>query len=483
MGADQTVFLQPDTVNLVQRAQNEESWAVKRLLDLFAPLLINEAKNFRHVGYDFEDLLQDARLEFVALLKSYDISRGVYFETYIKRNLHFRLHNRYRAEKSVHTKLTRQSPEDPEMEEEEYIALLVAEQQNDGADESVLVLEGLPLFEQISDPRIAASLQELTEKQHHILTQWLRFDLIDAEIAESIGTTRQNVTALRNAALSTIREALGIQTMKVSHVKLEQINQEDKQFQFRYAHDERELEELAASIESEGQIHPVILRRPKGGRYQIICGFRRVAALAKLGKETVCALVVDVSDEMAYRLSIAENRHRKNLSPMEIALTCDRLKNELGKSYAEIGELLGIKPKTIQRYLRLLTLADEVKQALHQGKIQFLHGLELAKVDNDVQSKLLEEILHTEMSVRRLRKRIEQENNARVPSKSTAAVLKTVDFQKESDGCLLIRIKSSPNAREGLIVFLRKLLNRLEPMQYKKCSECLKAIAQKKRKG
>jgi ParB-like chromosome segregation protein Spo0J len=141
-------------------------------------------------------------------------------------------------------------------------------------------------------------------------------------------------------------------------VPLDEIDATDRSYSFRLRDlAEGPLRVLANSIELDGLAHPLVLA-PGGPPYSILCGFRRHAALTLLTEEgrwtgDVPCRIAGVRDEDALlRLSLAENRARQDLTPFELAAELDALSRRRRKTYEQIGEILGLKPKTIQRYRR-----------------------------------------------------------------------------------------------------------------------------------
>lgn len=194
----------------------------------------------------------------------------------------------------------------------------------------------------------------------------------------------------------------------ISEIPLSKIDLKDTQFKFRFDMGEREIEELAKSIKEGMLINPIVVRR-KNGMYQILSGFRRFEAVKRIGMKKIKAILVDVSDDEAYRINFDENLKRKNLSHLEIALTIDKLRRVLKKKDDEITKLLGIKYRTMMRYLKLLTLSDDIKKALHRGELNFTHAQLLSKLkDERIQNILFEKVLREKLTKRQLEKEVER---------------------------------------------------------------------------
>jgi ParB family chromosome partitioning protein len=191
-------------------------------------------------------------------------------------------------------------------------------------------------------------------------------------------------------------------TYNVQDILLDDIDIEGSKFRTRSDLGEKQLTDLANSIRSEGLISPIVVRR-KDSKYELISGFRRVESVRRLGENSIKAIIVSVDDDRAFRIAVSENLKRKSLTPIEIALMCDRLVNE-GRSYDEVGRLVGLSPKQIQRYLRSLKLTEDVRNSLNKGEISFFTALEIGKVDGAVQSELLKRVLKSNLSTREVAK-------------------------------------------------------------------------------
>lgn len=184
----------------------------------------------------------------------------------------------------------------------------------------------------------------------------------------------------------------------------------DEPFKFRLNPQDKSLTDLKTSLEIHGQLHPVIVREKHDGRFNLICGCRRVLAAKQAGMRTLTAIVyTHIQQEDALRVFIIENLHRKKISPLDISLICHQLKTRTNASYEQIGKTLNLKPKTIQRYLKLQSLSEKTKDALKNNQIGFRHAVLLAQVDDAVQSKLVNETIKEKLSTRELEHRIKGE--------------------------------------------------------------------------
>jgi ParB family transcriptional regulator, chromosome partitioning protein len=140
------------------------------------------------------------------------------------------------------------------------------------------------------------------------------------------------------------------------------------------------LSELADSIKSQGLVQPILVR-PVGGRipgesqrYEIIAGERRWRAAQMAGLAEIPAVIRDVPDEAAVSMSLIENIQREDLNPLEEAGALLRLIEEFGLTHQAAAEAVGRSRAAVSNLLRLMELADEVKELLEQRRIEMGHA-------------------------------------------------------------------------------------------------------------
>jgi ParB family transcriptional regulator, chromosome partitioning protein len=149
------------------------------------------------------------------------------------------------------------------------------------------------------------------------------------------------------------------------------------------------LEDLAASIRSQGVVQPIVVRAiGKAGpsqRYEIIAGERRwrAAQLAEIGEIT--AIVRDVADEDAIAIALIENIQRENLNPLEESRALDRLIREFKLTHAEAATAVGRSRATVSNLLRLQDLSERVKPMLEERQLDMGHARALLSISDPVQ--------------------------------------------------------------------------------------------------
>jgi ParB family chromosome partitioning protein len=176
--------------------------------------------------------------------------------------------------------------------------------------------------------------------------------------------------------------------------------------------DEASILSLAASIKSTGLVQPIIVRREAGGadgRYQLIAGERRLRAAKAAGLTTIPALIRDVDAFKQAQMALIENVQREDLNPIDRAQAYRTLIEQLGLTQAELANRIGEDRSSITNLLRLLELAEPVRELVRSGELSLGHAKILAGIpDQTQQQELAERISGQGLSVRNL-ERILQE--------------------------------------------------------------------------
>ncbi len=168
----------------------------------------------------------------------------------------------------------------------------------------------------------------------------------------------------------------------------------------RRAMDEAGLKELADSIASQGLIQPLVVREA-GDEYEIIAGERRWRAAKMAGLDTVPVVVKEVSDAKMLELALVENIQRQDLNPLEEALAYRQLAEEAGLTQAEIAKRVGKNRATVANMLRLLSLPEDIKEDISEGRISAGHARAILMLDDDASRRRLRDtIVKLGMSVR-----------------------------------------------------------------------------------
>lgn len=173
-------------------------------------------------------------------------------------------------------------------------------------------------------------------------------------------------------------------------------------YQPRKHFDETALSELAASIKRYGIVQPLVVTPVKDGLYTLIAGERRWRAAQIAGLKTVPAIIRSSQELEQLELALIENVQRVDLSPIEQALSIERLHEQFSFSYDTIAERLGKASSTVHNTVRLLRLPEEARAALVDGKISEGHARAILALKGDAerQAYLLKTIVEQGWSVR-----------------------------------------------------------------------------------
>ena len=171
-------------------------------------------------------------------------------------------------------------------------------------------------------------------------------------------------------------------------------------YQPRTYFDEESLRELASSIKELGVIQPITVRKI-GDSFQLVSGERRFRASKLIGNNSIPAYIRTANDQEMLEMALVENIQRKNLDPIEVALSYQRLIDEIQLTQEELSVRVGKKRSTVTNYLRLLKLDPILQTGMRDGFISMGHGRALINVkSSEDQLAIYEKILREKLSVR-----------------------------------------------------------------------------------
>jgi len=152
------------------------------------------------------------------------------------------------------------------------------------------------------------------------------------------------------------------------------------------------IDELADSIKAHGLLEPIIVR-PKGKRYEIVCGERRFRASKKAKASTILALVRDLDDKTCEVLMVEENTKRSDLHPLEEAEGYERLRKVHGMTVEEIAATVSKTPATVYARMKLCALCKPARDACYAGTISAAVALHIARIPSEkLQLEALKEL-------------------------------------------------------------------------------------------
>jgi len=253
--------------------------------------------------------------------------------------------------------------------------------------------------------------------------------------------------ALLSDASTDITSNLGIEHKEnvVGNIAMLKINQIDvNPFNPRTEFDKEGLAELASSIKEIGIVQPLTVRKLGYDKFQIISGERRFKASQIVGLLEVPAYIRIANDQAMLEMALVENIQRRDLNPMEIALSYKRLVDECSLTQEALADRVGKKRSSTANYLRLLNLPVEIQNALKQNQISFGHARTLISIgDEEVQLYIFEMIIKENLSVRKVEELVRE----------------TRDSQKTNSNKVIKPAVALSFSQERLKTDLKQLLN------------------------
>jgi len=179
------------------------------------------------------------------------------------------------------------------------------------------------------------------------------------------------------------------------------------------------LEALANSIKQQGVVQPIVVRATEDG-YELIAGERRWRAAQQAGLQEIPTVIKNVNDQEAAAIAIIENLQREDLNPLEEAQAFANLIDKFGLTHQEVGEVVSRSRAAVSNSLRLLALAQPVKDMLNQGELEMGHARALLALDEQQQRKCAQSIVQRQLSVRGAEALVKQLLDGGSKKKSTA---------------------------------------------------------------
>ena len=256
------------------------------------------------------------------------------------------------------------------------------------------------------------------------------------KLGKGLGRGLDAIFATENVELVTDND-------KIVEITLDEIKKNP--YQPRTYFNEEKLNELKESIEKNGLLQPIIVKKAVRG-YYIIAGERRYRAFELLGRKEIPAIIKEMTDEEMMVFAVLENLQREDLSALEESESYKNLMDKMSLTQEELAKKLGKSRSYIANSLRLLKLPAEIKNKLEQGVISTAHArtllaLKTKKVMEDVCTLVIER----KMSVREL-----EEYVARLLKPKEVKKAKAKDiFIEEQENILKKRLGTSVTIKQG----------------------------------
>jgi ParB family chromosome partitioning protein len=204
-------------------------------------------------------------------------------------------------------------------------------------------------------------------------------------------------------------------------------------FQPRTNFNEEALRELASSIRELGVIQPITVRKLDRNKFQLVSGERRFRASKLIGLTTIPAYIRIANDQEMLEMALVENIQRKDLDPIEVALSYQQLIEEIKLTQEELSIRVGKNRTTVTNFLRLLKLDPIIQTGIRDGFLSMGHGRALINVsDQDKQLEIYQKILKDTLSVRQTEQLVKNLRDGK-PLHNQPAVPKEIpDFAKNA---------------------------------------------------
>ena len=200
------------------------------------------------------------------------------------------------------------------------------------------------------------------------------------------------------SAMLSLKETDTIKS-SVNEVNIDEISVNP--FQPRSNFNNTSLQELSISIKNIGIIQPITVRKIENNNYQLISGERRLRACKEIGLKNIPAYVREANDQDSLEMALVENIHRQDLDAIEIAISYQRLIEEINLTQEELSDKIGKNRTTISNYLRLLKLDPIIQSGIRDGFISMGHGRALININsNKDQLNIYKKIISKNLSVR-----------------------------------------------------------------------------------
>jgi len=236
----------------------------------------------------------------------------------------------------------------------------------------------------------------------------------------------RGLSALLNDSSSTINSANDKNADKIvgTIVEIELDLVDVNPYQPRSYFNEEALRELASSIKELGVIQPITIRKTEDNKFQLVSGERRFRASKLIGNKTIPAYIRLANDQEMLEMALVENIQRTDLDPIEVALSYQRLIEEIDLTQEEMSLRVGKKRSTISNYLRLLKLDPIIQTGIRDGFLSMGHGRALINIVNtEDQLDIYEKIIQQKLSVRQTELLVKnlKEGTSTLPKKNIKA--------------------------------------------------------------
>ncbi|MEO7211223.1 ParB/RepB/Spo0J family partition protein [Mucilaginibacter sp.] len=236
-------------------------------------------------------------------------------------------------------------------------------------------------------------------------------------------SVNQNKNITQGSSVSETNSLGSISEVKISEVEV-------NPFQPRTEFDEQALADLSASIKLQGLIQPITVRRINSHSFQLISGERRLRASKLAGLTQIPAYIRSANDQQMLEMALIENIQREDLNAIEVALSFQRMIDELKLKQEELGDRVSKNRSTVTNYLRLLKLPPTIQISLRDAEISMGHAKALLAVEDPAtQLYIHQQIIKRGLSVRKVEELVREIQQA--PNKREGKQPESLTFQMQ----------------------------------------------------
>lgn len=217
----------------------------------------------------------------------------------------------------------------------------------------------------------------------------------------------------------------------------------------RRGFDQGQITELAASIESNGLIQPIVVRAA-GRDFELITGERRLRAVTQLGHRDIQAIIRQAEETQMLEWALIENIHRTDLNPIERARAYHRFLKQFDLTHEQVGQRVGEDRATVTNYIRIMDLPDVIQGMIEAGKLGVSHAKSLLALPNATeQIRMAERAVQQNWALRRLDDQIKRVLSPAPPAEKPATASgNLVDMETQFRQTLGLKVLIQPGRKK-----------------------------------
>jgi ParB family chromosome partitioning protein len=291
-----------------------------------------------------------------------------------------------------------------------------------------------------SKPRLGRGLSSLISVSELPVERDVSGETVAVELRSEVGSSAR-VDGLAGPAAEAASPAASPGQPPRGSLEIEVESITPNPHQPRRGMNETGIAELAASLKSTGLIQPIVVRKAESG-YQLIAGERRLRAAKLAGFVSIPAIVREVDSFTQAQMALVENIQREDLNPIDRAQSYRALVDQLGLTQAELAQRLGEDRSSVANYMRLLELAEPVRELVRESKLSLGHAKILAGVQDILeQQRLANLVVSQDLSVRNLERLVADQPVTAPAPRASSATAHLLDLEKSIARQLGMRVQ------------------------------------------